>query len=98
MNQLYILNLGHFSLLGKLIHLIFRRIFILNHSFHALVKHKNVILSINFSTRAKEYNVKIKYNNLRSCDLRLMFISKFQHYYFLLTHAIYNIIILNNIE
>ena len=44
MNQLYILNLNHFSLLDKSAHLIFRKISVLNHSFHALVKHKDVTL------------------------------------------------------
>ena len=75
-------------------------IFLIRCVYEKLNRVKNISLynlSTDFNTRVKEYNIKIKYNNLRLCDLRSMFILKFQHY-FLLIYVVYNIIILNNVN
>ena len=72
MNQLYTLSLNHFSLLDKSIYLILRRVSILNHSFHALIKHKDVTIKYSRFYKKKpnfDYNI-ITFNKKYSyCEI-----------------------------
>ena len=55
-------------------------VFSIRYVYKELNRVKNISLydlSINFSTRVKKYNVKMKCNDLRLCDLFSIFISKF---------------------